>query len=555
MCFMWIFTTILSLQNALCVNKRRQGLKIVPVGDIDQGATNLDLSFNQISSLEAYQFENYALLQALDLSHNNIANVNDTAFHGLNALQKLWLNNNKLTGMPYLGYIANNIKWLYLHNNPNIKTVNFSHLQMNNLAHLNVEKTGLISMPISLSNAPEIIGLNLQKNTIDFIPQRYFEPFKKLRKLYISCNNILNFNPITLGLSSTLQNLYAEENGLSNLTEGSFKNLTGLKQLNLRSNSLMELNVMGLTDGQGFPHLTSLYLSRNKLNTLPSAEQVSDSLHYLLAASMAIGSISAEYFDNLDQLIQLELQYTGLRSFPQFNKNMTKLLNLYLHGNKITFIDRLLFANLPVLRILNLQSNKLSHFEIPHPGIKSLESLYLGHNELQEFRNITSSIKSIKYLYIQNNNIKEISMKTIYGSSIQQESAENMVYLYMHRNGITGHEIDNNIWHTMPNLQELQIYAMNLKTFPNIHLLEKLTRLWAHKNSFQSTGLLKNLKAMKRLSLLNLSQNNLSSVVNFVQLAETVTSSELTVYLQHNNIDCNVDICWMKYMDRYPQYH
>ena len=551
--FMWIFTTILTMQNALYVNKRGQGLKIVPVDEIDQGVTSLNLAHNQISSLEAYQFQNYELRHTLDLSHNDISKISHSAFLGLNALARLWLSSNKLTGMPYLGYIANNIKWIYLHNNPNIKTLNFSHLQMNNLIYLNLQNTGLTSMPISLLNAPELKEMNIQSNKIEFLPDGCFEKFTKLEKLYISRNNIQTFDPITLGLSSSLENLRAEGNDLSNLTEGSFKNLTGLKQLYLQDNSLTEFNVTGLTDGRGFPHLTHLYLSGNKLNILPSTEQVSDSLQYLSVASMAVGSVSADYFDDLNQLIRLDLQDNELENFPHFSKNMTKLQYLYLHGNKITFVDYHLFKKLPFLRILHLQNNKLQHFEIPRPGIKSLESLQLGYNKLQEFPNITSSIKSIKYLHIENNNIKEISMKTIYGSSIPEERAENMLQLYMHSNDITGYEIDDDIWHTMPNLQELQIYAMNLKAFPNLHPLEKLTKLWAHRNSFQSMGLLKNLKAIKGLSLLNLSQNNLSSIVNFVQLAEMVTSSELTVYLQHNNLYCNVDIFWMKYMDRYPQ--
>ena len=421
---------------------------------------------------------------------------------------------------------------------------------MPNLIYLNLQNTGLTSMPISFSNAPELTDLNIQSNNIEYIPNGYFEPFKKLKNLYISRNNIEDFDPVALSLSGTLQNLWAESIGLSNLTQSSFKNLTSLKQLFLRYNSLKEFNVTGLTDGRGFPNIIHLYLSQNKLNRLPSTEQNWLSLQYLSVASMTIGNIPTDYFDNLDQLIRLELQHTGTQSFPQFNRNMTKLTYLYLQGNKITYVDSHLFRHLPLLNTLHLQNNQLQHFDILHPEIRYLEYLYLGHNELQEFPNIMSSIKNIKHLHIQNNHIKEISMKTIYGSSITDAKAENMVKLYMQFNEMDGHEIDHNIWLTMPKLQELQIHSMNLRVFPDLHPLEELTKLWARGNSFQSMGSLNNFKNIKKLSFLDLNQNNLSSIVNFVELAEAVSSSELTVYLKHNNIYCNVDICWMKYMER-----
>ena len=230
---------------------------------------------------------------------------------------------------------------------------------------------------------------------------------------------------------------------------------------------------------------------------------------------MTIGNISADYFDNLDQLIRLELQHTGIQSFPQFNRNMTKLTHLYLQGNKITYVDSHLFRHLPLLNILHLQNNQLQHFEIPHSGIRSLEYLYLGHNALQEFPNITSSIKNIKYLDMRNNHIKEISMKTVYGSSVSETNAAHMVKLYMQFNEMDGYKIDDNIWRTMPKLQELQIHSMNLRVFPDLHPLEELTKLWARGNSFQSMGSLNKLKSIKKLSFLDLNQNNLSSIVNF----------------------------------------
>ena len=117
--FDWTFSLALNILYACRLNYNGKKYTTVPIVNHSCDVTALYLHGNKISTLEAYQFQNYESLQTLDLSYNEISNVYDIAFHGLSALTRLYLHNNKLTGMPYLGYIENNIKWIHLHNNPN----------------------------------------------------------------------------------------------------------------------------------------------------------------------------------------------------------------------------------------------------------------------------------------------------------------------------------------------------------------------------------------------------------------------------------------------------
>ena len=443
---MWTFVGILSSQHALQIKKNGKELTAIPVDDIDQNVTDLSMNNNKILSLEAYQFKKFVFLTKLDLSYNAISNINETAFYGLHSLEELLLNNNKLTKMPYLGDIGNSIKTINLNGNTNIKTVNLLQVRMTMLTKLHLEKTGLTSMPISISNTANLTKLDVRSNQISIIPEGYFKPLAKLRSLWIS------------------------------------------------NNSLTDFNVTYLTDGRGFPHLTQLRLSRNNLTIMPSTDQISNSLKYLRVASMIFGNITADYFNNLIELVTLDLIEIDIQIFPQFNRNMSQLETLYLKRNKITYVAPNHFEHLPVLKTLQLHGNQLKYFEIPYPGLRCLENLYLGWNKLQKFPNITSSIKNMKHLHIQGNAIKEISMKTVYGGTHPDVTADSMVQFYTGYNKMDGQNIDDDLWPTMQNLQEIRVERMNLKIFPNLQMLPQLTTLWAQGNSFQSMASSSNLK-------------------------------------------------------------
>ena len=176
--------------------------------------------------------------------------------------------------MPPLRDIANSLKELNLENNPNIGTVDFSRIDMTKLTILKLDNTGLTSMPVSVSNAPDTTTLHVQHNEIRYIPDGYFGPLHKLKYLYISGNIIQTLNPVTLHVPSSLRHLQADSIGLTNLTEGSFEMLTGLEQLYLKNNFLTDFNVISITRGQGFSYLKHLHLSGNKLAMILCTELI-----------------------------------------------------------------------------------------------------------------------------------------------------------------------------------------------------------------------------------------------------------------------------------------
>ena len=192
-------------------------------------------------------------------------------------------------------------------------------------------------------------------------------------------------------------------------------------------------------------------------------------------------------------LEEWQLTGTNLKEVTIFEANETKLSHLYLDNNQIVNVSDNYFENLPFLRYLNVNTSQLKYFSIPTPGLSELQELQLANNQLQEFPDIKFSIKTIRALNVGKNKIRNISMESVYRSSKPNITAEVLTHLYLYDNKMDGGKIDDRLWSTMSNVQQLQIQNMGLQIFPDLQALKKIRWLVAYNNDFTSIGnILKN---------------------------------------------------------------
>ncbi|XP_044733420.1 toll-like receptor 13 [Chrysoperla carnea] len=144
-------------------------------------------------------------------------------------------------------------------------------------------------------------------------------------------------------------------NVISIIRDGAFTALKYLQKLDLSNNRLSELN------NNAFASTNQIDVINLESNELKTFENVT----------------------NLQNITVLKLANNRLELHPGMFKNFSKLLDLDLSGNNISYIPLGLFDGIPKLEYLNLGNNKLDSFATgSFSGIPNLKFLNLSSNFL-----------------------------------------------------------------------------------------------------------------------------------------------------------------------------
>ncbi|XP_065271641.1 decorin isoform X1 [Emys orbicularis] len=243
----------------------------------------------------------------------------------------------------------------------------------------------------------------------------------------VQCSDLgLDKVPRDLPPDTTLLDL--QNNKITEIKEGDFKNLKDLHALILVNNKISKISPTAFAP---LKKLERLYLSKNNLKELP--ENMPKSLQELRAHENEITKLRKAVFNGLNSMIVVELGTNPLKSsgvengaFQGMKKlsyiriadtNITtiprglppSLTELHLDGNKITKIDSESLSGLANLAKLGLSFNSISAVDngslasIPH-----LKELHLDNNELAKVPGGLAEHKYIQVVYLHNNKIASV---------------------------------------------------------------------------------------------------------------------------------------------------
>ena len=524
----------------------------IPVDQIPTDVTMLELKRNEITELTDHTFINHIQITHLYLDQNKITNISSQFFAGILNLQNLQLGKNLLTVLPDMSLVADTLTHLDLSEN-SITTMVLSEVIMNKLDVLNLDENKLdhLTRDAFRYRLPNVRTLKLQENRIASIETGFFGHMTNLKLLYLTKNDLTEFNPTEAGASSNITDIFLNQNDIENLTDGSFKDLIHLEALHLNYNKLTEFDLGRITNGQGLPSLLTLNLIGNHIMDIPSTELFPLNITIFGIAGNDITNVTTDVsysFANFSRLDTLNLDSTTLTQMPIFTFIMLQLETLILSNNKITSIPENYFTISPVLKVLNLENNFLTRFEIVN-SLSFLEVIDLDDNMLETFPTLSSSIiLTLKQLFLSNNRISTpINMTSIYGSENPQFNASSLLYLYLKNNGGAGF-IPDTVWKTMPNLQILSLKEVGLSEMPKISVLTQLTHLHLQGNNITTFTDYVDLQKLTKLKLINLAETSLTSLTNMIEIANKGNAKTLTVHVHQNNIICGAAMCWIKYM-------
>ena len=301
------------------------------------GITGLDVSGEEIASLQAGDFHGLAALEKLLLNGNDLRSLPDGIFAGLAAIQSIDLRENRLTSLPRNVFSG-------------LGTLELIGLRENRLTTLaNDLFRGLGSLR----------AIYLGFNQLTTLPSDLFDGLTSLETLGLADNQLSGLPLDVFSSLTALQALPLGNNAISSLGSGVFANLRALRSLGLGDNQLSSLPADVFS---GLTVLTTLYLSENQLSSLP-----------------------ADVFSGLAVLETVWLSENQLSELPAgvFSGNR-RLKTISLWGNRLTSLPSTVFSGLTGLQTLSLRENQLS--ELPadvFSGLISLERLWLNDNRLR----------------------------------------------------------------------------------------------------------------------------------------------------------------------------
>ncbi|CAB1315102.1 unnamed protein product [Coregonus sp. 'balchen'] len=276
--------------------------------------TELDLSQNNFSSVEAVGLANINLLTTLHLEENLISQLPDHCLQDLSNLQELYINHNQISSIA----------------------------------------------PGAFSGLRSLLRLHLNSNRLRVIDSRWFEATPNLEILMIGDNPVIGILDMNFKPLGSLRSLVLAGMDLTDIPGNALMGLDNLESLSFYDNKLVRVPQLAL---QKVANLKFLDLNKNPVHKIQEGD-FRNMLHLkeLGINNMAeLVSIDRYALDNLPELTKLEgtnnpkLSYIHRTAF----RDVSSLESLMLNNNALNAIYQCTVEALPNLREISLHSNPL----------------------------------------------------------------------------------------------------------------------------------------------------------------------------------------------------
>ena len=485
--------TDLSLAHNLINSIHADAIKNCP-----SNLTDLDLACNQLTHLLSDLFGNQVCLVNLDLRKNSLHTLDCDCFRDLENLNRLKLQKNRIEDLP-LGVFKSlgNLLELYLSGN-RIKTI----------------KPGVFD------KMPNLMELNLDENPISTIHQDSFQNLAGLTKLSINRCQLKSINNRMFTGLIKLQELNLNDNLISSFEIVDEFNTILLDKANL---SPMELEAVRKHLFEDLKNLTTLSLNGNRLekldlNVFLNLEKLKE-LNLSSNAISELNDISLE--QNLTSLTTLKLQHNQLVAISKNAfSSAKKLRHLDLSRNKLKKLDDGFFVPYEDLHYLSLKSNNLTFNINRHTfsrGGRNVRKICLDENQMVRIED--GAFENTKYLcsleidlptsFLISNQRQGMCPNQLYQScvSIRKSTSEVLKLFFLNEMNFSG---------THQSLGALCIKNSCLESLDEFHLDTKFRKLFTLDLSGNQLQELKSwwFEGLHRLRYLNVCNNLLEELVD-----------------------------------------
>ncbi|KAM3620837.1 uncharacterized protein V6R79_002711 [Siganus canaliculatus] len=239
----------------------------------------------------------------------------------------------------------------------------------------------------AFANATEVRWINLANNRIHRINKKVFEKIPSLLYLYAQGNQL---KEIPAGLPSSLEQLRLSRNRISKIPSGAFNKLSNLTLLDLYNNQLSDSD-LGKNTFKDLTGLMQLNLARNILKKMPAS--IPGGVIQLFLDRNNIDDIPKDYFKDFTHLAFVRLNHNRLsdKGLPKAVFNISTLLDLQLSHNEL--------ASVPLF------NGHLEHLHLNHNSIESINGTTICPFNLQADLSDDSLVPKLRYLRLDGNHL------------------------------------------------------------------------------------------------------------------------------------------------------
>lgn len=566
------FRLLAGLDNLLVLDLSQNQITGNNVNDLfdclPYGIQKVDLSGNQITSIDCNEEKEFPNLTELNLSQNNLSS---------------FCKSNKTNN---ISIKCPNLHTLLLNNNPNLKEIPFAFLRkaccQDSLVILEAKHCS-----IKISSSSDHYHLD------------FFAHYKKLQNLDLSYNNLesvvrvhfnlkrlaLNHNQIT---SFAIQDLYHQQQNNNN-------EISQLSELNLRSNKLQTLSVLSSQQGQEtnkhssssllsfeiLQNLVVLDVGENNLRDLPTSLGYLENLRKIIADRNPTRVFNTSWLSGEgDSTLQIKKSLRMRMKSDNNNNNNNKIDSA---STVDTTTTTLCHAGLNVKQIVNDAFEGSHTLNLSHKSLTSLPPSILHEIKNRMNTHITKSTSNsvssagIKNLEIHHNHLDSIPHDWVHTlistPSINMKASYNLIQtlpqiifecsgveiLELARNKMTSDALSQslmNVSFTSPSPSSLTVLNLSsnlLNYIPTqiFHLAKLQSLILSHnqitsledwtptpplslESQSQSQSKQTSPSLLPNLEFLDLSNNKITQLMPFPHIASTHLPS-LKTLLIHNN--------------------
>lgn len=401
-------------------------VKFLPenIGKIFPNLKYLSARNDSIDDVLRNNFDNLPKLRSLDLSDNNLSTIDPETFNNLPTTEEINLRNNKIAfifnetfvNFPYL-------KDLDLSRNK-IELLNPSaFISLPELQKLALEHNELTKLPDKIfSRNPMMENINLSGNKLNQIDPETFENLPNLKEVNLDENNCINGN-YKIGAIKTLkfnimkncvnENYIPSSSSSSTTDKIPFENYIPL----IESSNDIECQYTDTYSPGGENYLVSCVINADKkiddpnwkVKEMPDNKRVK---RFFIDNNKSVKKLPKNLAESFPDLIDLVVKKSPLKSIsPDDLKNLENLKKMSITDTSIRDIEPDTFSGAPYLQDLDLSKNNLRNIDDDaFNGLSHLQSLDLSGNKIPKLSNeVFKKLPQLKTLKLTGNDLENIN--------------------------------------------------------------------------------------------------------------------------------------------------